>query len=470
MMRHMSNGLNALFKPSSVAVIGASARPGKIGNEVMRNLMKGDRRVYPVNPNEAEIMGVKCRGSVEEIPGPVDLAIVALPAGASVEAVRGCVSKGVRAVVVSASGFGESGEEGRKREEELLKAVSGTSTRILGPNTMGLFVPSSSLDTLFISSERSSRPGPGTVALISQSGAVAVSFMEKAEASGMGVSACVCVGNKCDIDELELMEYFADDDDTNSIALYLESFSDGRRFIEVSRRVSMEKPVVLLKSGRTPAGHRAARSHTGAISSSSDQVVDGVLHQAIVSRASDEESLVDMSRALSVIGHTHGGRVCIIASAGGFGVIGADITESSDCPSLRMAELSEETIRSLKSIVPSFTSPQNPVDLTAGVTDEMYDDALGVLQSDPGVDSIMMSLELQPPNVTSELIGIAARRAASSTTPIVVSAFAKDQPSLLKEMARKNLVAYPTIRRSLRSLDVLAERGARLLNDRQPGV
>jgi acyl-CoA synthetase (NDP forming) len=466
----MSNGLNALFKPSSVAVIGASASPGKIGNEVTRNLMKGDRRVYPVNPNETEIMGVKCHRSVEEIPGAVDLAIVALPAGASVEAVRGCVSKGVPAVIVSASGFGESGEEGREREEELVKAVSGTSTRILGPNTMGLFVPSSSLDTLFISSERSNRPGPGAVALISQSGAVAVSFMEKAEASGMGISACVCVGNKCDIDEIELMEYLADDDDTKSIALYLESFSDGRRFIEVSRRVSMEKPVVLLKSGRTPAGHRAARSHTGAIASSSDQVVDGALRQALVSRVSDEESLVDISRALSVIGHTRGGRVCIIASAGGFGVIGADIVESGDCPSLQMAELSEETIRSLKRIVPAFTSPQNPVDLTAGVTDEMYNDALEALQSDPGVDSIMMSLELQPPNVTSELIGIAAKRSASGMTPIVVSAFAKDQASLLKEMARRGLVAYPTIKRSLHSLDVLAERGARMLRDTQSGV
>jgi acyl-CoA synthetase (NDP forming) len=466
----MSDGLSALFKPSSVAVIGASASPGKIGNEVTKNLMKGDRRVYPVNPNEVDILGVKCHRSVEEIPGTVDLAIVVLPAEYSVEAVRGCVSKGVPAVIVSASGFGESGEEGRKREESLVKVVSGTSTRILGPNTMGLFVPRASLDTLFISPERSSRPGSGAVAMISQSGAVAVSFMEKAEASGMGISACVCVGNKCDIDELELMEYLADDDDTKSIALYLESFSDGRRFVEVSRRVSREKPVVLLKSGRTPAGHRAARSHTGAISSSSDQVVDGVLRQALTSRASDEESLVDISRAVSVIGQTRGGRVCVIASAGGFGVIAADIAESSECPSLRMAELSEETIRSLKRIVPSFTSPQNPVDLTASVTDEMYDEALGVLQLDPAVDSIMMSLELQPPNVTSELIGIAARRSASGTTPIVVSAFAKDQASLLKEMASRGLVAYPTIRRSLRSLDVLAERGAWLFKDRQPGV
>ncbi|MDH3365309.1 MAG: acetate--CoA ligase family protein [Thermoplasmata archaeon] len=462
----MSDGLDSLFRPSAIAVIGASASPGKIGNAVTMNLMAGNRKVYPVNPNEAEIAGLRCYGSVEEIPGPVDLAVVTLPAGACVEAVRGCVSKGVGAVIVSASGFGESGEAGRKREEELVEAVKGTPTRILGPNTMGLFVPSASLDTLFIPPERSGRPDPGSVAMISQSGAVAVSFLEKAEASGMGVSACVCVGNRCDIDEIELVQHFANDHDTKSIALYLESFSDGRRFVEASREVTRVKPMAILKSGRTPAGSRAARSHTGAIAASSDQIVDGALRQAAVVRVSDEEALVDISRALSVIGHTQGGRVCVIASAGGFGVIASDIVDSCDSPSLQMAELSKETTSSLKKVVPSFVSPQNPVDLTAGVTDEMYDEALKLLQSDQGVDSIMMSLELQPPNITSGLVEIAAKRSCSDSTPIVVSAFARDQIPLLKEMGRIGLVAYPTIRRSLRALDALAERGAHLRDDR----
>jgi acyl-CoA synthetase (NDP forming) len=398
------------------------------------------------------------------------LAIVALPSEHSIAAVKGCVAKGVSAIIVSASGFRENGDEGRKREEEIVRAVSGTSTRVLGPNTMGLFVPSTSLDTLFISCERSSRPKAGSVAIVSQSGAVAVSFMEKAEASGMGLSACVCLGNKCDIDEIDILEHLTDDDRTKAIALYLESFSDGRRFLQASRAVSVKKPVVLLKSGRTPAGQRAARSHTGAISMSSDRVVDGALRQALVTRASDEEALVDISHALSVVGHARGGRICIIASAGGYGVIASDLVESEVCPSLQMAELSEETLQSLRRVVPSFTSPQNPVDLTAGVTDEMYDEALGVLQSDPGIDLIMMSLELQPPNVTSELIDIAARRNASGTTPIAVSAFAKDQGSLLKEISEKGMAAYPTIRRTLCSLNALAERGSRLREDRPPGV
>ncbi len=461
----MVEGLNALFNPSSVAVIGASASSGKVGNEVMRNLMKGDRDVYPVNPNETDILGVRCYGSVGDIPGKVDLAIVALPSEHSVAAVRGCVAKGVPAVIVSASGFRENGDEGRKREEAIIRTVSGTSTRVLGPNTMGLFVPSNSLDTLFISCERSSRPKAGSVAIISQSGAVAVSFMERVEAAGIGLSACVCLGNKCDIDEIDILEHLAADDCTKAIALYLESFSDGRRFVEASRAVSVEKPVVLLKSGRTPAGHRAARSHTGAISMSSDLVVDGAIRQAFASRAPDEEALVDISQALSIVNHARGGRICIIASAGGYGVIASDLVESEACPSLQMAELSEKTIQSLRRVVPSFTSPQNPVDLTAGVTDNMYDEALGVLQSDPGIDLIMMSLELQPPNVTSELIDIAARRNASGTTPIVVSAFAKDQASLLKAISGRGMAVYPTIRRTLSSLNAVAERASRLRED-----
>lgn len=460
----MREGLDALLNPRSVAVVGASANPSKISNVVLRNLSKGGFKVYPVNPKEKEILGLECFASVSSIPGEVDLAMISLPAGSAVKAAAECVEKGVGVVIVTSSGFAESGPAGIALQDDLASVFKGSSSRLLGPNTMGAFVPSLDLDTLLIPTEKSPRPPAGSVAMVSQSGAVAIAFLEKAAAFGMGVSACVCLGNKADIEECELLEHFADDPDTDCICMYLESFSDGRRFVDAARRASKRKPVVVLKSGRSEAGARAAGSHTGALASSSDALVDGALRQAGVMRAYDEEELVDMSRALSYLGHAEGDRVCVVASAGGFGVIAADYVESSDHGfSLRMAQLSEKTRADLTAVMPTFSSVRNPVDLTAEVTDEMYDAVLRILQADPGVDCIMMSLELQPPNVTKGLVDVAARRRAGSRTPIVVSAFGGGEGrTALSALEHGKVPSYPTIRRAVRAVAALVERGAYL--------
>ena len=459
----MSAELRRLFAPESVAVVGASAKPGKIGHVALSNLLSGDFIVHPVNPNETEIMGLKCYPSLRDIATPVDVALVVLPANRTLDVVREAAELGVGAVIVTSSGFSESGPEGRAVQESLVSAVSGTDTRLLGPNTMGLFVPGQGLDTFFISRERSPRPGKGSIAIVSQSGAVAVSCLEKAEASGIGVSACVCLGNKADIDETDMVRHFADDPETKCIALYLESFSDGHSFLEAVRRAALAKPVVVLKAGATPAGSRAAASHTGAIASSSDMVVDGALRQAGVVRVRDEEELLDVARALSVVGHAVGDRVCVVASAGGFGVIAADLVESSTRGwSLRMASLSDRSRSALLEVIPGFSAPQNPVDLTAEVSDDMYDRVLSILKADPGVDSIMMSLEFQPPKVTQGLIDVAARHSGTPGPPIVISLFARDQSAVIRSLSDKGMVAYPTIRRSIRAIAALSERGAYL--------
>ena len=457
----MSHALDKLFNPSSVAVIGASANPGKMSHVALRNLSFGKFSLFPVNPHESELLGLKCYASVLDIPGTVDLALVSLPAPATLAPVRECVKKGVGIVIVTASGFRESGPEGARLENELLKAISGSETRLLGPNTMGVFVPAQKLDTFFIPVEKSPRPGPGRVAMLSQSGAVSISFLEKAAAAGMGISACVGLGNKADVNENDLLQYLGEDPTTRSIAIYLESFSDGKGFSKIARNVSARKPVVMLKSGRTKSGSSAASSHTGALATSSDVVVDSVLRQVGVERVYDEEELADVSRALSQLDHIRDDRVCVVASAGGFGVIGADLVESNDHGAgMRMAKLSKGTIRALRTLVPGFSAVDNPVDLTAGVTDDMYDRTLEILQSDPGVDCIMMSLELQPPSVTDRLIEIAGRRAGMKGAPIVVSAFGGVRtPELLVEFERRGIPAYPTIWRSIRAMRALAERG-----------
>lgn len=456
----MRGSVAPMFSPSSIALVGASARPGKIGNAVMQNLVAGRFEVYPVNPRESEIMGVRCYGSVKDIPGTVDLGIVVLPAGKAVAATRECAEKGVKVIVVTSSGFAETGEDGAAMERELSEVARKHGVRVLGPNTMGLLVPGKGLDTFFVSPDRSCRPGPGRIALLSQSGAVAVSTLEKLESAGAGVSSCVCLGNKCDIEEVELLEHLAKDGDTSCIALYLESFSDGRRFVEAASRISRTKPIVLLKSGRTASGSKAARSHTGAIASVSDSLVGGALRQAGVVRVYDEEELVDVSRALAAFGHAEGDRICVAASAGGFGVIASDYVESEEHGfGLRMAELSDSTKDALRDALPDFATPQNPVDLTSGVTDEMYDAVLGAVQRDGGVDAVMMSLELQPPNVTRGLVDVAARRVLEGGPPILISLFAKDQSDVIRDLERRGLVAYPTIRRTLRAIAALSERG-----------
>jgi len=460
----MDDALDALFRPRSVALVGASANPAKIGHVVLRNLVHGRFKVYPVNPRESEILGLPCYRSILDIDGSVDMTIVSVPAQHALGPVQDSVKKGVKVAIVTSSGFRESGPEGAELERALVEAVRGSRTRLLGPNTMGVFVPSRRLDTLFIPREKSKRPGKGEIAMLSQSGAVSVSFLERVAASGLGISASVGLGNKADINENDLLRYLANDPATRCVGMYLESFSDGPGFARATSEVSSRKPILLLKAGRTGAGSRAASSHTGAIASSSDALVDGILKQTGVLRVYDEEELIDAAKALSFTGSMGGDRVCVVASAGGYGVIATDFVESSERGvGMRMAALSDATKDELRKVVPGFSSISNPVDLTAGVTDDMYEAVLAILQRDPGVDGIMMSLELQPPNITSRLIDIAESRSRSEGAPIVVSAFGGERTtSMVKELEKRRVPAYPTIWRAVRALRVLFERGAYL--------
>lgn len=442
-------------------MIGASANPKKLGHMILRSLLKGRFKVYPVNPHETNILDLQCYPSVSAIPGKVDLAVISLPSEPCADSVRECVEKGVKIVALTTSGFKESGPGGAALEKEIVRSVSSSGTRLLGPNTMGVLVPSLGLDTLSIPSDRLARPPPGGVAVVSQSGAVAVSFVEKAGEAGLGVRAVVGLGNKADIDENDVLRYLETDPATTCIAMYLESFSDGKEFVRLARRVAEDKPLVMVKSGRTARGSEAAVSHTGTISSSSDRLVEGVLRQSGVVRAYDEQDLVDTARVLACKDHLRGDRICVVASAGGFGVIATDFISSRERgAAMRMAELSERTRRGLRAIIPSFSSVCNPVDLTLAVTDTMYDDVLGVLIKDSGTDGIFMSLELHPPNITKELVDITVRRSKESQVPIVVSAFAGDHTrEVIRALEKGGVPAYPTIWQAVRALHALAERG-----------
>ncbi len=454
--------LDSLFRPSSVAVVGASKHEGKIGNVILRNLSQDGFRLYPVNPKDEEILGLRSYPSLKDLPEVPDLAILAVPAEATVAITQDCAQLGVPMVVNIASGFSETGPEGRALEHKLLQAIKGTGTRMLGPNTMGALVPRNSLDTFFIPKERSPRPGDGNIALISQSGSVLLGAYETAEEMGTGLSAAVGLGNKADLDENDLLEYFGADQHTNCIAMYLESFADGKRFMSLCHEISPRKPIVAVKVGRTERGSRAASSHTGALARGSDALVNGVFKQFGVTRAYDEQEMLDMAKALSYIGHIDGDRVVVLGSAGGFGVIASDYIGSCDtyCAGMEMANISDEGREAIKRDVDYYASAENPIDLTGGATDQMFDESLEILQTERGVDVILVLLQLQTPQVTNKLVEVVARWGDPQDKPLVVCCIGGwDTRPITRRLEASHIPTYTSLRRAVWAIRALYNRG-----------
>jgi len=457
-------GLDAFFAPRTVAVVGASRDPTKIGHLVLQYLLESEARVFPVNPSASEILGQPCYPDLASIPAEVDLAVLAVPAPATVTMVRECVKKGVRAIIAQASGFGETGEEGRRLEREikeiLAAAPGGRRPRLLGPNTLGVYVPARRLDTTFTVRERSPRPGPGDIAFISQSGATAVCIMEAAASMGVGLSAFVGIGNKLDVDENELLDYFAADPSTRAIAMYLESFSDGRGFLERCRRITPRKPVVVLKAGRSASGAKAAALHTGSLAGS-DRVVEGALRQVGACRAYDEEELVDLARALGHGRPLAGKRVAVLTTAGGLGVILTDLLESPDRGAgLELATISEQGKARLRSLLVPFASVHNPIDLTANASNEHYAASLEVLEAEEGVDAILCVMQFQSPYVDDRLARTIVDWFHCGPKPMVVVSIGGELSQRgLRQVVEAGVPAYPSLWRAARALAALYERG-----------
>jgi acetate---CoA ligase (ADP-forming) len=312
----MPQSLRAFFEPETVAVIGASRRPGTVGAAIFHNLAAGGfrGRVIPVNPCAAAIDGVRAYPSIELVPGPVDLAIVVVPANAVEAVIDGCIAKRVGAILVITAGFAEAGAEGRALEASLRDRVRAAGLRMIGPNCMGLLNTdprlhlNASFSPVF--------PPTGSIAFSSQSGALGLAILEYAKQLNLGISAFVSVGNKADVSSNDLLEYWENDERTRVILLYLESFGNPRRFATIARRVGRQKPIVAVKSGRSHAGARAASSHTGALGAT-DAVVDALFRDAGVVRTETLEELFDVAALLAHQPLPVGNRVAILTNAGG---------------------------------------------------------------------------------------------------------------------------------------------------------
>jgi acetyl coenzyme A synthetase (ADP forming)-like protein len=393
----MATGLDAVFRPRSVAVIGASRRRGTLSGEIFHNLLSHgfNGAVYPVNPGAEVIQSVRAYARLGDIPDPVDLAVIVVPAAEVPAAVDDCVAKQVGAVLVITAGFAEVGDAGRAVQEQLVEKLRRAGIRMVGPNCLGIINtdPAVQLNATFAPTW----PPAGSVAFSSQSGALGQAILDYARERRVGIRQFVSVGNKADVSGNDLLEYWEKDPETRVILLYLESFGNPRRFMEIASRVARQKPIAMVKSGRTEAGARAASSHTGSLAGL-DVAVDALLGQAGVLRVDTISELFDVAMLLGGQPVPAGARVAILTNAGGPGIMATDACESRG---LRVVPLQAETEAALREFLPREASVRNPVDMIASASAVSYERALRLLLADPGVDSVIVLFV--PPIITDAL-------------------------------------------------------------------
>ena len=400
--------LDPLFSPRSIAVIGASRRRDSIGYALLHNLVANEfaGAIYPVNPLAKAIHSLRCYPTIGAIPDPIDLAVIVVPKEAALGAVDECLKHGVKGLVVITAGYGETGAEGAERERLLREKVRAAGVRMIGPNCMGIINTEAkvSLNATFA-------PTParaGSIGFVSQSGALGVAILNVAGDLGIGLTQFASMGNKADVSGNDLIEHWEGDPATRVIAMYLESFGNPRRFAEIAKRVSRKKPILVVKSGRTAAGARAASSHTGAIAGA-DVTVSAILDQCGVLRADTIEQLFDVARALDACPLPEGNRVAILTNAGGPGIMATDACVNLG---LEISDLSEGTKEHLRSFLPAEASVNNPVDMIASANAEQYGRALAEMLDDPNVDmaiAINVTPLLTSPIDVLEAIDEAAR-------------------------------------------------------------
>ncbi|MDO9517965.1 MAG: acetate--CoA ligase [Methanosarcinaceae archaeon] len=408
--------LKDLFNPESVAVIGASRTKGKVGRAVLENLLNDFKgNIIPINPKSDEILGLPCYPTILDVPDNIkaDLAVIVVPARFVPGMIDECGQAGVKNVIVISAGFKESGVEGAKLERECVSVATKHGMRMLGPNCLGLIDTTSNLNASFAASMAHG----GNIALMSQSGAICTATLDWADANDVGFSKFVSLGNKADLTENDLLLEFADDDSTAVITAYLEGIKDGPLFMDIARRVSKVKPIIVLKSGRTAVGSRAVSSHTGTLAGS-DEAYNAAFSQSGVIRADSLEDMLDWARAFSSQPIPKGKNIAILTNAGGFGILTADACSKAG---LSLSSFEESTLLRLRERLPSAANFYNPVDVLGDASAELYGYALEVLLDDKNVDGIILLTSPQAMTAVDEIAMIVADKAKLSEKPILCS-------------------------------------------------
>jgi acetyl coenzyme A synthetase (ADP forming)-like protein len=409
--------MKGFFEPKAVAVIGANRERGKIGSEILHNMVAGGftGRLVAVHPYATSIDGVSAYPDLASIPEEIDLAVICVPCAQVSAVVDDCIAKGVKALVVISAGFGETGAAGRALEQDILRKVRRAGIRMIGPNCMGIINtdPAVRLNATFSPVQ----PVEGRVGFSTQSGALGLAILDYVRQLNLGISTFVSVGNKADVSGNDLIQYWADDSRTDVILLYLESFGNPRRFAQIARRVAAKKPIVAVKSGRSRAGARAASSHTGALAAS-DAVVDALFREAGVIRTATLEELFDVASLLAHQPLPAGPRVAVLSNAGGPAILAADACEAQG---LTLASLNDATITALRRLLPATASVGNPIDMIASATADQYRKATALLLADQNVDSLLVIFI--PPLVTrpDDVARAITEGAAGASKPVLAN-------------------------------------------------
>ena len=449
--------LESFFKPKSVAVVGASREPRKFGHVIFKNFVESefDGKVYPVNSKADNVLGFKVYPSVKEVPSELDLVIVALPATKVPSIVDECVSKDVKAAVIISGGFKEVGKEGEKLELEIKKKIEGSSLRIIGPNCIGVYDPINHVDTLFLPRYRLRRPKQGPIAFISQSGAFGSAVLDWAASQEIGVSKFISIGNKIDVDEVDLLNYLVDDPLTKCITIYVESINRGRAFLEASSKVVKNKPLIVLKGGVTQEGAKAALSHTGSMAGSA-RIYDGAFRQVGVIQAQTVDELFDYARALAYQPILRDQKnIAIVTNGGGFGVIS---TDQASKLGLKLANLNPETITKLKEQLPDYAIPHNPLDLVGDADVERYRIALNAVSSDSNVGIILVIVLLQTSYIESDVVDAITESRVTSGKPMIVCTIGGEFTQILVKMLEDDQIpSYTTPERAVNAIKALIQ-------------
>ncbi|MEM3948223.1 MAG: CoA-binding protein [Zestosphaera sp.] len=362
------SGLEALFKPRSIAVVGASRQPGKIGYEILRNLKEYGYtgKIYPINPQAKEILGIKVYPSISAVPDEIDMVVVSVPAAMVPDVIDEAGKKGAKVAVIISSGFKEVGRH--DLEEEVVRRAGKYGMRVLGPNIFGVVYTPMRMNASFGPKDVI----PGSIAFLTQSGALGIALIGMTIVEKIGVSAIVSIGNKSDIDDADLLDYLINDEDTKVILIYLEGVKDGRRFIDAARKVSTVKPVIVIKAGKTEVGAKAVASHTGSLAGNV-VIYSSVFKQTGILEAKNIEEAFDWARTLSYLPEYKGGDLVVVTNGGGAGVL---VTDPLALNGIQLSSPPETLVNELKPKLPGFASLGNPIDVTGMITNEGYVDAV----------------------------------------------------------------------------------------------
>jgi acetyl coenzyme A synthetase (ADP forming)-like protein len=459
----MKKNLETFFKPKSIAVVGASKNSTKIGHAALKNILISDYEcyLYPINLKEDEILGLKCYKKIGDLPGKIDLVLVSVPAITVPQIIKECVQKNVENVIIISSGFSEIGNN--EPENEIKKIAKKSNMRILGPNTMGYKNASDSLDASFVFGV----PRKGNLALISQSGALGIGMIYLANNEFVGVSKIIGVGNKLDIDDDDLIDYFSTDPETKVIGLYIEGIKDGRAFMNSIK--ACDKPVLVVKAGRSSAGARATASHTGSMAGS-DKIYSAAIKQAGGIRCRDLVELFDMARALAGQPPAKGNRIGIITNGGGLGIL---LTDACEANGLKIPKLSPKTYKKIDKILPEIIKPNNPVDIVGDAGFYRYEACTKALIEDPNIDGIIVASVhggyARPREFTGAILKMIRERKLHEEykKPILATwVGGKEFEDLVYDLKSAGVPIYPSSWRTARSMLGLYLEGERIKRNR----